>query len=410
MSRGCLLALSTLVAVSTVVVARAELGRSSEGRQSPSPLQFSGPLTIICNVRYVQGWVPQICSIDQPLTDDRTPKKDPDWSSDGTRVAFERAGTIYIRTSWLRPSADEPFHGTERRLVEGREPAWSPSGNHLAYVRGPTGSRDVYLVEDSGARVRPLTRSGSDNYAPAWSPDGMTIAYTSGSTIRLIRSDGSADRALGPGREPAWSVNRRRLAFEHQGDIWVQNVDGSGRKNVTATPDLQETSPVWSPDGQARMAYVGRSPSGELGLYTLMLGRAPVRRFAEPLEERPLVEPVVDWQPVRVLVPTVSIRRPIVSVRDAKGNILRTIRPGCYSAGYVDQSKRHGIIVAGVGFAFIGLNLLGPGGGNTVRFVGRRWPSAGQVSNCGWLETGLYRYWDPAHPRLRGTFRVVDRP
>jgi hypothetical protein len=158
------------------------------------------------------------------------------------------------------------------------------------------------------------------------------------------------------------------------------------------------------------MAFVGQASSGELGVYTLVIGRAAIRRYAEALEERPLVEPVVDWQPVRVLVPTVSTRKPVLSLRDARGNVLRTIRPGCYSVGYVDQSPQHGIVVAGVGFPFIGLNPLDPAGRRTVRFVGQRWPSVRQVSGCGWLVAGTYRYWDPAHPRLGGTFRVVDRP
>jgi Tol biopolymer transport system component len=40
-----------------------------------------------------------------------------------------------------------------------------------------------------------------------------------------------------------------------QCDIWVMEVDGTGQKNLTNTPDLNETFPAWSPDG-AKIAFI----------------------------------------------------------------------------------------------------------------------------------------------------------
>jgi Tol biopolymer transport system component len=38
-------------------------------------------------------------------------------------------------------------------------------------------------------------------------------------------------------------------------DIWIMNADGSGKTNLTQTPDANEMDPSWSPDG-TRIAYV----------------------------------------------------------------------------------------------------------------------------------------------------------
>jgi hypothetical protein len=378
----------------------------------------AGSFTFPCYVQYPYGSAPELCWDDDPITADKVATHDPAWSADGTRLAYERGGTIYARGVWKTPHGD--WGGTPRRVVSGYQPSWSPSGDQLAYSGRHGGNLDVYLARDDGGGVRRLSSSPDDDVGPAWSPNGKTIAYARGSTIRLVEVNGSRDRRLGDGRNPDWSVNGKRLAFEHEGDIWLASTDGSGRRNVTRTPDLYETSPTWAPDARAILAYAGRLPSGEIGLYTQSVGGRATRVLAEPLRDRPPLEPVIDWQPVRILVVTVSVKKPILSLRDATGKLIRTLRPGCFVLGYVDRSKRHGITFRGVAPAFDGLNPFGvEASRRTVKIVGKFWPVANPERGCRytgprnrryWLLPGSYRYWDPAHPRIRGGFRVIDHP
>jgi len=406
------LALILLVSVFSVGLVGLDSGRS-ETAGAPRPKTLSSGLTIVCGVPYVGNneLKPEVCDVDTPITLEQVPTHDPEWDADGTRLAFERYGTIYVRSVFLNEKQEGGVYtGKLRGVAFGRDPTWSPTGHELAFVGGSTGSRRILVVRDNGKGTHGLT-AGPDDYAPAWGPDGKTIAYTRGSKLRLVQTNGSSDHELGPGQRPAWSADGKRLAFEFDGDIWIQNRTGGGRMNVTRTPGLRDTSPSWSPDGLPQIAFIGEDiHSGERGVYTVAVGGSPVRRYVQALEQTPILEPAVDWQPVRLLVPTVALRKPIVSLRDARGTVLRTIQPGCYGVAYVDRSRRHGIFFYGVGFPFIGFNLLGPANTKSVAFVGRRWPRArGFGGNCAWLRPGTYGYRDPAHPKLRGTIHVVDR-
>jgi TolB protein len=109
----------------------------------------------------------------------------------------------------------------------------------FAAAAEPGGQADLFVALGDGSSPVAIAAGPRDEFSPTWSPDGSRIAY----------------RVNRPG--------------EFAPDIWAMRADGSGRRNLTATPDDTEWSPAWSPDG-SRIAYYG-SASDDLGgdLFTM---------------------------------------------------------------------------------------------------------------------------------------------
>lgn len=175
------------------------------------------------------------------------------------------------------------------------EPAWSPDGQHIIFVSGRTGRRDLFVMKADGSDLTMLeTRAslapeGNGAFEPVWSPDGNKIAYgLRGFDLELItldrkpepNGDGDVifsvdeDEPLISGSHlfnPAWSPDGSKLAFARE-DIDIPNnrlvwelytirTDGTGETKVTDTTDELEHHPVWSPDG-SKLAYSAWKPEG----------------------------------------------------------------------------------------------------------------------------------------------------
>jgi Tol biopolymer transport system component len=233
--------------------------------------------------------------------------ENPAWSPDGRLVAFDRKTA---RGDWdlFVASAD----GSDQRQLahpgaDEYKASWAPDGSRLTYTDG----QEIYVVNADLTEPRSITDSDPEDgaYEPAWSPSGDWIAFVTGDgVITLIHPDGSDRHDLpgdGTASNPAWSPDGTKLAYDAAGvqgwgDIYVSNADGTQTQQLTHSPGY-EAAPAWSPDGsQIVFAFfkTARGVSQHHGdLYVINADVSHLR----PLVRGPASKWGADWQPVRSL-------------------------------------------------------------------------------------------------------------
>ena len=172
-------------------------------------------------------------------------------------------GTLLWFTLFLYTSAARSQEIKELVIERGGD-AIKLSGK-IVFVATSTGSKEIYVCQADGSKVRRITNDSNINVSPALSPDARYVAHTgyrsgyadiyyidlnSGSRRRIIDAPGTNSGA-------AFSPDGRRIAltmsFVGNPDIFVTSVGGGNAKRLTRTAGV-ETSPTWSPDG-GRVAF-----------------------------------------------------------------------------------------------------------------------------------------------------------
>ena len=171
----------------------------------------------------------------------------PDYSPDGTEIA-------YVEEYSVRAMSAVDGSG-DRWLVDGpcgpSFPRWSPNGQWVALEA----CGDIYVVSRAGAAAgfRNVTENDLNDLWPAWSPSGDRIASATLPGVHIYRTSGSAPRMLSDlpaARGLDWSPNGRTFAVEAAGDLWLVDAATGRERRLTNSPDVFESSPIWSPDGR----------------------------------------------------------------------------------------------------------------------------------------------------------------
>lgn len=165
------------------------------------------------------------------------------------RLAFVRLDIRWNIWQGDLAAASGTFASPPRPLIVSTriqsDPQFSPDGTRIAFASDRSDSRELWVADGTGANPVQLTHFGGARSAgaPRWSPDGSQIAFdsTDGTAwdIYVINSGGGAPRRLTDGSasfvRPSWSQDGRWIYFGStpagsMPQIWKMPAEGGGNQ------------------------------------------------------------------------------------------------------------------------------------------------------------------------------------
>jgi dipeptidyl aminopeptidase/acylaminoacyl peptidase len=269
------------------------------------------------------------------------PSGNPEWSPDGKWIAYSgrlggKSGLIVAHPDGSGKKYLGPLDGTNAPLpTTGKDIAWSPNSNSIAYVTSQPGPETadatgdpivitrylykptagegnshfndnkrlhIFVADVASGTSKQLTTGTHYEHSVDWSPSGKEIAFISnrepnedqffnydiltldqatGETRRLTATENAEYR-------PHWSPDGKMLVYQatkrgltdlettmEDTHVWVMSADGKNRHELTGGIDNRQGEPGWVDDGSAVM--FGVLERGNVRLYRMPVsGGAPV--------------------------------------------------------------------------------------------------------------------------------------
>jgi len=173
------------------------------------------------------------------------------------------------------------------------KPPPEPPDPAIAYADPDPGSQaDLMVMNDDGSNAMPVLENVPGSFGPylGWSADSTQLVFNStidGPGVYIVDVDGTDRLKIASTYnentgQPAWSPmpcadGRFKVAYRDRDDldgyrdIFLVNTDGSGKIQLTHTPDLHESDRTWNPTA-TRLAVIRGSYTVTEQVWILDLG------------------------------------------------------------------------------------------------------------------------------------------
>lgn len=190
---------------------------------------------------------------------------DPDWSPDGTKIAFTSVRNGNRPQIFVIDLESYEVVGLSDKYGRDFQPDWSPDGSQILFISNRRGPYHIWTMNADGTNQKRFTANGElKNTFPVWSPDSKWIVFSQSEEGSLpglyITSypDGASEEThlnpfayLAPMQEANFSSDGLWLAFEtwpkgFNHEIFIMKVDGTELTQLTAETSW-DFDPAWRP-------------------------------------------------------------------------------------------------------------------------------------------------------------------
>ncbi|MDB6066251.1 MAG: peptidase [Pedosphaera sp.] len=147
-------------------------------------------------------------------------------------------------------------------------PKWSPNGKWIAFTSDRTGREEIWMADELGHNLKPLSSVDCDKSAIVWAPDSKSLLWT-GSDHKLHRveietgkTDELASSDVGPIGSPRFSPDGKWISYSRQdallrSHVYLKQLESGEEHKIEAQDFMMSSGAAWTPDGKKLLVLGG---------------------------------------------------------------------------------------------------------------------------------------------------------